>query len=228
MADPQDVVDVPAGFLTRADIEANWGTLFPTTEDRSTPPPQLHLNPASVDMHLGSEYYVQSAGNPTHLSEDDPYLTIPSGEFALLMTWERVHIPHNLLALITMKVTHKQSGLINVSGFHVDPGFRGQIFFSVYNAGPSSIGLKLRDPVFTIFFAKLGHTTRGYEGIHQDQEALPPSVVQALGGPAERLVRLERRLDSLQQSLRLGAGFAVGVLIPVAGIVGFVLGEVFR
>jgi dCTP deaminase len=227
-----DTIECLPGFLAQGDIVAHWARLFPSTEDLNDPPlipdKGKGLNPASVDLHLGSEFFVKSKDRPVRLTNDDPYLTIPSGEFALLMTWEVVHIPQNILALITMKVRHKQAGLINISGFHVDPGFHGQIFYSVYNAGPSNIKLKLQEPVFTIFFATLGGIPEPYQGDHQGQRALPAALVQAIGSPPTSLVELTRRLDFMENTLRIGAAFAVGILIPVAGLAGFLLSQVLK
>lgn len=228
-----DTINVSPGFLGQADIVANWSHLFPATEDLDEPPvipkPEKGLNSASADLRLGSEFFVKSKGRPLRLTHDDPYLTIPSGEFALLMTFEVVHIPRNILALITMKMGQKQKGLINISGFHVDPGFHGQIFYSVYNAGPSDITLKFKQWVFTIFFTTLGgEVPQPYDGEHQQQRDLPPALVQAIGSPPTNLVQLERRLDHLQNTIRIGGAFVVGVLIPIAGLVGFVLNEALK
>jgi dCTP deaminase len=75
-------------------------------------------------------------------------ITIPPGKFALLLTDEVVSIPHDILGFISIKAKKKWAGLINVSGFHVDPGFTGQLLFSVFNAGPADIVLKYREQFF--------------------------------------------------------------------------------
>ena len=48
---------------------------------------------------------------------------IPSGQIAMLITHEQVCIPPDTIAFISIKATRKLGGLINISGFHVDPGF---------------------------------------------------------------------------------------------------------
>ncbi len=42
-----------------------------------------------------------------------------------------------------------------MSGFHADPGFKGHLVFSVYNAGSSPISLERGQPYFLIWFAQL-------------------------------------------------------------------------
>jgi len=59
--------------------------------------------------------------------QDKEDVIVPPGQFALLITEERVNIPDDKIAFISFKFSKKARGLINVSGFHVDPGYsRGQ------------------------------------------------------------------------------------------------------
>src|SRR5437868_4963524 len=58
-------------------------------------------------------------------------IVIAPGQFAFLMTYEVVRVPANAIALISMRVKFKFQGLINVSGFHVDPGWHGKLIFTV-------------------------------------------------------------------------------------------------
>jgi hypothetical protein len=73
-------------------------------------------------------------------------LTIYAGQFAYLLTEEVVKIPSSAMGLISLKFGVKGPGLINVSGFHVDPGYWGRLVFSVYNAGPSEARLQRHAP----------------------------------------------------------------------------------
>ena len=61
---------------------------------------------------------------------------IPPGQFAYLLTHETITLPSNAIGLISMKLEAKMLGLVNVSGFHVDPGYSGKLIFAVWNAGP--------------------------------------------------------------------------------------------
>lgn len=85
-------------------------------------------------------------------------LNIPAGQFAFLMTEEALNIPSNVMGFISLKSSAKWRGLINVSGFHVDPGFKGKLIYSVYNAGPSPIQLKRGQDLFLLWLADLDRT----------------------------------------------------------------------
>ena len=50
--------------------------------------------------------------------------TIPPGQFAFLLTEEVVSVPPDALAFISIRAKTKFRGLVNVSGFHVDPGYQ--------------------------------------------------------------------------------------------------------
>lgn len=212
-----------AGFLPRSTIQSNKNRLFPAGEDGSTLD-DIKIGSASVDLRLGSEYYITGSSAPGKLTASDPYLVIPQGAFALLTTHERVDIPTNLIAFITMRYSFKADGLINVSGFHVDPGYAGQLSYSVYNAGPNDITVKHGDPIFTIFFAALAGPTEPYNGQFNGQTGLSAKLVSALAGSPVNLVRLEREVSDLRTQLRVTGAVALGLAVPIAL---FLLAEAF-
>ena len=54
-----------------------------------------------------------------------------------------------------MRTGIKYQGLINVSGFHVDPGYQGNLIYAVYNASPSPVQICENDRLFKIWFADM-------------------------------------------------------------------------
>jgi dCTP deaminase len=207
-----------SGFLTAKDIGTHWDRLFPENEDGEKVPMADRVNPASVDLRLGSEYFVTSADKPGQLSKESPFLTIPHGEFALLTTWEVVKVPVDVIALITMRYKYKRKGLINVSGFHVDPGFEGQILYSVHNAGPRDLKVQWKEPIFSIFFATLTDDTTPYQGEHKGQRGLPSEAVADLAGPPVNLVKLDRRLTELETYSKVIFTVGVALLSAIFGV----------
>lgn len=207
------------GFLSDADIEARQGELFPGQTI-----PAGRIAGASVDLCLGAHYYLSSEAVPKVLTGEDPYLRIPRGDFALLMTDERVQLPPDMLALITMKLgVAKARGLINVSGFHVDPGFEGALTYAVYNAGPSDITVKYRDPLFQIFFSQLSSTAKKpYDGDMKGRTELPTEMVAKIAsGDPVNPVNLDKRLRQLElKATMLTAGLAILAAPLVAYIIG--------
>jgi dCTP deaminase len=121
------------------------------------------FRPSYVDcnactLHMGGQYYRSvDAGSDARIEtlKEGDSLTIPAGQFAFLLTAETVEVPTEAIAFISMKTGMKFSGLVNVSGFHVDPGFKGPLKFAVFNAGPSPVVIKQGDDCFLIWYADL-------------------------------------------------------------------------
>lgn len=116
------------------------------------------INNGAYELSLGAEVFLTDSktGKVEILSNDtNRGVDINPGQFALLLTKEKVNIPKNKIAFISIKAGEKLKGLVNVSGFHVDPGFHDHLLFSVYNAGPSTIVLNINEPYFPIWFAEL-------------------------------------------------------------------------
>jgi len=169
-------------------------------------------------MRLGKEVYVSSAKTLKTLREGDSVVIEP-GEFALLLTWERLEIPTVHVAFISLKFTYALKGLVNVSGFHVDPGFRGHIVFSVYNAGPRPVVLRCGDRVFMLVLADLDGQTDGRPpgSSFQDLTQLKSEWIASVMGPAISLVALNTRLEKLTWRVNSLITLAGGVLLAVIG-----------
>src|SRR5690606_30973506 len=108
----------------------------------------------------GDQIYVtkdlDSKAEPTVINlSPNSIKEIPAGQFALIRTKEKISIPLNAIGFISVRAKTKFKGLINVSGFHVDPGYSDHLIFSVFNAGPKAIPVKENDPIFLIWFADL-------------------------------------------------------------------------
>src|SRR3954451_7183755 len=112
---------------------------------------------SAYEMGVGGEAFVTSNPSDKTLVPAGTKMVIPPGQFGLIVTRETVHVPTNAIAFISIRAGIKFLGLVNVSGFHVDPGYRGQLRFAVYNAGSSTIVLDQDQRVFMIWFADLDH-----------------------------------------------------------------------
>lgn len=116
---------------------------------------------ASYTLGIGLEIFITKDhhnSNSQHTKRtllNNEAFVIPPGQFAFLLTEESVEVPIDAIAFISMKAGFKHKGLVNISGFHVDPGFKGKLLFSVYNAGPSPIHLNHNQPCFLIWYASL-------------------------------------------------------------------------
>jgi dCTP deaminase len=91
---------------------------------------------------------------------------------------------------------------VNVSGFHVDPGYRGQLKFAVYNAGSRTIVLDQDQRVFMIWFANLDHTDENpYPDRQQPQNAITADDVMRIHGEVASPAQLKKQIDDLRIDL---------------------------
>ena len=178
----------------------------------------------SYDLRLGEYSYITSDECPKKLDNMNPYLIIKPGDFALLITHESLKLDELTMAFISLKFTYKKQGLINISGFHVDPQYEGKIIFSVYNAGPSDIILKYKEAVFMIFFQTFDeiHCDPKYCENHIDKNCcyqnkkghndIPTSFVSEIKGESTSLAENHQKINALEKQLKM-YGWVVGTVI---------------
>jgi dCTP deaminase len=166
----------------------------------------IHVQQAAYELGVADEYAMTSTGGEDERrrveSGDD--IVIPPGQFALLLTEEIVHIPPNAMGLISVKAGWKLKGLVNVSGFHVDPGFHGRLKFAVYNASAQTLRMKPGRRLFQLWLNGL------IEPLTQDalyKNRFPPGAgiqdedVTRISGLIASPAGLSARIDALSDRL---------------------------
>lgn len=174
----------------------------------------------AYELSLGSEAFLTTEGTKRNLDSGEQ-LTIPPGQFGLLLTEEVVTIPNDAIGFISVRFTKKRRGLINVSGFHVDPGFSGPLKFAVYNAGSQKMVLSRGERVFMIWFSDLSEPTADlYEGGSSSPKEITSEDVMSLQGEVASPAELKRRIDGLEREMGLLKALAIGVLVVLVGVWG--------
>jgi dCTP deaminase len=162
---------------------------------------------AAYTLAIGPEVYVSpndQTADPTTVTvrklTDGEAFTIPPGQFAFLLTEEVVSVPADALAFISIRAKTKFRGLVNVSGFHVDPGYRGQLTFAVFNAGPVPIHLKRGQPIFLIWYASLDCETKFKKdgSVHM---GIDPELITAVAGELQSFAGLSKKMKDVDKAL---------------------------
>jgi dCTP deaminase len=193
---------------------------------------------AAYTLSIGHEIYVTPADDSPYPSfrskqalADGEGFTIPSGQFAFLLTEEIVTIPSDAIGFISIRAGTKFRGLVNVSGFHVDPGFRGQLVFSVFNAGPSNIHLEQGKDIFLIWYAHLDQDSHSVKeepiqrGINPDLISNISRQLHSFEGFAKRIDKVEREHDRIWTI----GGIILTVVISLGvALLGFGIRELMR
>jgi dCTP deaminase len=162
---------------------------------------------AAYRLAIGPEVYVsptdQTAEPATvsvrKLSEEEAF-TVPPGQFAFLLTEEVVSVPADALAFISIRAKTKFRGLVNVSGFHVDPGYHGQLTFAVFNAGPVPVHLKRGQQIFLIWYANLDCET-AFKKDGTLKKGLDTDYVTAIAGELQSFASLSKKIKDVDKAL---------------------------
>jgi len=186
---------------------------------------QEHLvKQASYDLRLGNEIYLVGRRVPDRLTASSPYVLVSPGQFAILTSLEAIRMPKDLIAFIAIRTQYKMQGLVNISGFHVDPTFKGKLLFAVQNVGPVDVRLKFGEPTFSIFFSCLENgdieDSRDNEKSHftQNLTGIRLQDVQLLGGNSITLSKIQKELDRLRTLVLIYGPFAVASFLAMIAI----------
>lgn len=162
---------------------------------------------AAYTLAMGREYYVSPSDqtvDPQSISirtlADGEAFTIPPGQFAFLLSEESVKVPTYALAFISIKARVKWRGLINVSGFHVDPGFEGKLIFAVFNAGPVPVHLRQGQPLFLIWYASLDQDSKHVRS-SPVQDHIPAELITGIAGELQSLPGVNRKIRDLDTAV---------------------------
>ena len=185
---------------------------------------------AAYTLKVGPDYYVtptDRSSNPKSVSlktlKPGEAFAIPPGQFGYVLTEEVVTVPRGALAFISIRARVKWRGLINVSGFHVDPGFSGRLTFAVFNAGPVSVHLRQGDPTFLIWFADLDRESeKDSKAAKQSLTRMDLSVLNQVAGEVYSIQGLADRIRTAEKDL----GTRITALERANGLISVVAGAV--
>lgn len=192
------------------------------------------LDGASYRLSVGEEVYVSPTGQPgdprnkakSQLAPGAGF-TVPPGQFGFILTEEEVEVPADALAFISIRAGYKFSGLVNVSGFHVDPGFKGKLLFSVFNAGPNNVHLSRNEQCFLIWYADVAEAgpaqvKAGYANIPSQLTGPLAAGIQSFAGLEGKISETEKKLSDRvtalereQAVLKWGLGLAAGIVLTL-------------
>lgn len=202
-----------------------------------TPFDSARIDCAAYTLSVGKSIFVTADHSPSSSVTEGVRVTltanqqfvIPAGQFAYLHTDEIVRVPNHAIAFISMKASQKFKGLVNVSGFHVDPGWNGQLVFSVYNAGPAPVHLEQAMNLFLIWYCDLDQESSKVKEMQDPRLGLPNELManmsgqvfspMALGGQFQQLAR---EVDTLRAEVRrFGSLFKWSAGIVMSFVIAF-------
>ena len=189
------------------------------------PPNPNKVKEACYRLSVGHEVYVtenlSSVGRKRQTVvqlKPNQCFVIDPGHFALMITLESIRMPADALGFLSIQTDVKFRGLVNISGFHVDPGSDGKIKFAVFNAGPSPVHLRQGESIFRLWIADLDAAD-----CNPNNQPLSPNIdvafVNSISAPLESLQGLAKKVDIIDNKLsryhtRLTTVISFIVIIP--------------
>ncbi|MEA1964493.1 MAG: dCTP deaminase [Candidatus Aerophobetes bacterium] len=160
------------------------------------------LQPASYDMRVGEEGFTLSAGIVINI-QNEGELKIQPGDFALVMTHEKLQLPANMLGRFGLRSLYARMGLLATAGPQVDPGFGGKLVIGIVNFSSQSIMLPYLTPFCSLELYRLQRCVRvSYKGPYQGQEHLTDKIISKLPRePFPLAVMLIRQLVASSPSI---------------------------
>ncbi len=131
--------------------------------------PEL-VQPASVDVRLGTEFRAMRNSRLTHIDPFDPHdklmetVSVPEGEpfvlhpgeFALGHTAETVGCPDDIVGVVNGKSSLGRLGIqVHATAGFIDPGFKGTVVLELSNVSNLPILLRPGMKVAQLVFQKL-------------------------------------------------------------------------
>jgi dCTP deaminase len=206
---------------------------------RALPPDKVPVDPFDPDrleeakyiMAVGEEVYISSEearGTITQLGENQAFQIAP-GQFAYILTREVVHMPPDAIGFISINARVKFQGLVNISGFHVDPGYYGKLLFSVFNAGPSPIHLRRGQAIFPLWLASLDKPIKRPTS-RAGWMSIDPNLITSISGNYTSVYQLSQVVRTLRAEFDATKGEVTSLQATrlhfgiVLAVVGFIFG----
>jgi dCTP deaminase len=139
------------------------------------------VGPASVDLHLGTQFRVfkkvhevlhvtEELQHPdvTELLEVEDYFVLMPGEAALGITRERITLPDDICGWLEGRSRFARVGLmIHITASFMQPGIDNRQVLEMYNAGPIALAIHPGMAVCQFIFAECvgsGHYSGRFRG----------------------------------------------------------------
>ena len=143
-----------------------------------SPIEEKQIQPASIDLRIGNQYFVPQPKNSIDFSSPIVYKEFVGEQFllrpkcfVLATTIEKIKLPADIVAFVQGRSSIGRMGLFIQNAGWVDPGFSGQITLELFNAGNSAILIPEGRRICQIVLAetKTPASDGGYSGKYQNQ-----------------------------------------------------------
>ena len=169
------------------------------------------LQPASYDMRLFPTILVSptryESGHMVELTQEtDNMYALDTGRFVGVLTEESLSMPLDVSARFGLRSEFTRRGLVAFGGIQVDPGFKGRLAISLFNAGPEPIEMHAGRRMFTVEFQRLDAPAAAsyageFQGLEGFSEAQRDFILNAQTASLAEITALPGQVAGLERRL---------------------------
>lgn len=186
---------------------------------------------SSYDLEVGNEYYLccEDKIDIKPLKEGEKF-SIPSYKVCFVISEEKVNIPTNIAATVSLKSEFVQKGLVLSSQPPIDGGYQGKVYALLHNLTNRNIQLQRGVPFLSVVFYKLDKGGPPYRGEYQGMTSLSQlkylepfeSALKELEEDTKRARdRWENALPRILQAITIAVG-VLAVLLTILTVSGLI------
>lgn len=170
---------LPSQEIERLSKGQTHGLIYPFNE--------ANLRASSYDLTVGEEYYIGQEGTASTLStqllKPRQSFTIPPHAVCFILATENIHLPDDVTAKVSLRMTHIYAGMVLTSQPPFDPRYHGRVVVMLHNLSSVAFHLKRGERVATIEFMRVEetpHKSKAHRSVTTLEEQLPKPFVSSL------------------------------------------------
>jgi len=184
-----------------------------------TPFKNENLRGSSYDLTVGDEYYIGQSEDVLSLEtqplKKDQTFTIPPHAVCFILTAEKINLPQDITAKVSLRMTHIYDGMVLTSQPPFDPGYSGKVIVMLHNLSSTPVHLKSGERVATIEFSKLLNAPlqlKTHRSVNSLSEQLKKPLVSSLSDIAKSSKAAQEKVIWLSSQMLTFIGLIVAVL----------------
>jgi len=167
---------------------------------------ESHLEPSSYDFKVGRALI---AGRGVAEKKDFP-LYLKPGDWMEIESLETIKVSQKIGVIMGMPSGMSRKGILAFSGMHIDPGYRGRIFITLFNPSSDTYTIEHGQKLCTAIFFNFNELpSRSYSGKHQDQYGFPEKDIEwmirlkapTIADAIKSVEKLEQMIDALKTDM---------------------------
>jgi deoxycytidine triphosphate deaminase len=179
------------------------------------------IQPSSIDLHIGDIVLPGEKGGGSKSKPATEIRTSHSlepGHSIIITSHETFAMPENVGALAFPVAGRRQQPILMLNPGHIDPGYRGKLWFSFINVGRSPFPMRKGDRIATVVFWRLTAAARApWEARygHRDRSEAPEEAVLSISGDCLQVEARSRSIAKETVARERWLVTAIAIILPV-------------